>query len=149
MARERPLILDDDEPPAPKRAAEPRESPRFGFEWGLASTIIGATLVVAGPMALVFCLIFWSSGNYDHRLSYGDLKLAQVAGIVTSAGALLLTILGMIFAVRGLGHARRAHQPAALPVTGLFLSFSAFILWIIVGVDLVMIFDSFLNLRDF
>lgn len=144
MARERPLILDDDEPPPPKRSAEPREVSRFGFEWGLASTIIGATMVIAGPMSLVFCLIFWTTGNYDQRLSYGDLEKAQVAGVVVSVGALSLCITSVFFGMRGLGHARRARQPVALPLTGLLLSISAFVLWIIVSVDLLMILDTYL-----
>jgi hypothetical protein len=143
MAKERPLILDDDEPPAPKRNVEVREAPRFGFEWGLASTIIGATLLIAGPMALLFCLVFWSGGRVEHGLSSSETNLAHVAGVVIGAGAILLSMLGIYFGGRGLGRARQAHHPAALPVCGMLLCFGALIVWIIIGVDWVMIMDSF------
>lgn len=143
MAREKPLILDDDEPSPPKRNVEVRETPRFGFEWGLASTIIGGVLLIAAPGALMFCLFFWGSGRGEMGLSYSDTRLANIAGIVVCAGALIMSILGLMFGSRGLGRSRQAHQPAALPVCGLLLCFAAMIVWLIIGVDWIMIMDSY------
>jgi hypothetical protein len=142
MARERTIILDDDEPPAAKRPAEARETPRFGFEWGLASTAIAAILLLASPMVLLFCLFYWSASRSDHLLGYSGVKMANGAGIVICTGALIFGILGLLFGIRGLGRARQAHQPAALPVTGILLSLAALIMWIIIAIDWVMIMDS-------
>jgi hypothetical protein len=150
MARERPVILDDDEPPARARADAPaRESARHGFEWGLASVIVGATFLIMAPPALLFCLTLWGRGNPEHGLSLGDLKLAEVGGIVCVLGAELLCLTGLLFGIRGLGRARRERQPAALPFTGILMCAAAMVAWLIVAIDLIMILSTFIRWREY
>ena len=91
----------------------------------------------------MFCLFFWGGGRGEMGLSYSDAKLANIAGIIVCAGGLIMSILGLMFGSRGLGRARQAHQPAALPVCGLLLCFAAMIVWLIIGVDWIMIMDSY------
>lgn len=147
MARERPVILDDDEPPS-RKSAEPRDPPaaRAGFEWGLASTLMGATLLIAGTGGMVVCLLLWFAGHgQQHGLSYSDLTYGRAAGVVMAGGAFLTSAVSFLFGMRALRRARRADQPAALPVAGLLLSLAATLLWLIVLVDFVMIIESFLS----
>jgi hypothetical protein len=149
MAKERPLILDDDEPPTPKRPPEAREAHRFGFEWGLASTAFGATLLIASPTALLFCVYFWGSGRGGVGLSYSEARMANIAGIVVCAGAMIMSVLGLYFGSRGLGRARQARQPAALPVCGVLLCLAALIVWLIIAIDWIMIMDSYQGRSDY
>lgn len=148
MARERPTILDDDEPPLPKRTAELREKPRHGFEWGLASTLLGMSLLLAGTGGIIVCILLWFGGSSTSGRGI-DLNLAQIAGVVMGIGAIVFSIFGFFFGIRGLGQARQAGQPAALPLAGIFLCIAAFLLWIIVTVDFLMIIESFTRWRDY
>jgi hypothetical protein len=148
MARERPVIIDDDDPP-PRRAAQPNDPPpRFGFEWGLASALMGGALLVAGAGGILACMLLWFGGAPDHGRGI-DLNLAEVAGGVMCCGAFLMSIFGFTFGIRGLSQARRAGQPAALPVAGILLCVAASLLWLIVTVDFFMIVESFLRTHYF
>ncbi len=132
MARERAIILDDDEPPAPKRPAEARETPRFGFEWGLASTIMGAIFVVSGPLFLIVLMSLsrpYYDDSYSVRSSVSKYEVVAYGGILA---AIALCIAGLLFGIRGLGRARLYRTPAALPITGMLLCFAAICFWVVV-----------------
>ena len=133
MARERSVILDDDEPPAPKRAAAPSEHSRFGFEWGLASTIVGATFLMTGPLVMLLLMAVRPSYDdyYSGRTSTSRFEVATFVGIF---GVIVLCILGFMFGLRGLGRARQHRAPAALPVTGMLFCFAAVCFWVVLAI---------------
>jgi hypothetical protein len=127
MARERSVIIDDDDPP-PKRSAEPRHtSSRFGFEWGLASTIIGATLLVLSPLALrLIGENRWGSDMYSRR---GD-TIRDILLYGGVAGAEVMSIIGVFFGITSVRHARSDESPAALGLTGILLCIAAILIWL-------------------
>ena len=143
MARPTSVILDDDAP-APY-AGQAGETARHGFEWGLAAALIGAPFLIMGPLAILFSVIFWNSGSLNHGLNHSEVQWSEIASIICAAGAELLCIVGVIFGMRGLGKARQARQPTALPLTGILLCVAAMVMWLIVGIDLVMMFEYFLR----
>ena len=148
MAADTRVILDDDDPPP--RQAEARESSRFGFEWGLASTLIGATFLIMGPVAFLFCLSFWVNGkNDDHGLSLRDLQLIEIGSIVCVIGAEALCVVSVFFGIRGLAHARRERRPVALPLSGILLSAVAMGVWLIVAIDLLMMVATFIRWKGY
>jgi cytochrome bd-type quinol oxidase subunit 2 len=119
----------------------PEEKRRLGFEWGLASLLMGGLLAL---MALVLfisnILIFLDAGQ---RLDPTSLELANIAAIVGIPCFIGLCVCTIVFAIRGMRGARRYDMPMALPVSGLLLSIAALILWLVVGVDLIAILQSF------
>src|SRR5947208_119172 len=106
MNMARPSIVLDDDHANP--AAALGEPPQVGFEWGLASTLMGATFLVMGPVAMLFCLVLWNGGSENHGLRMADLQLAQIAALVCAVGAEVVCVFGLSFGFRGLGHCRRS-----------------------------------------
>jgi hypothetical protein len=132
MARERSVIIDDDDPP-PKRSAEPRHTAsRFGFEWGLASTIIGATLLILSPLALILisAMTRWSYDGYSSR--HDTMREILLYGSLVGAG--LVSMIGIFFGIRSVSHARSDESPAALGLTGMLFCFAAMMIWVGVAV---------------
>jgi cytochrome bd-type quinol oxidase subunit 2 len=119
----------------------PEEKRRLGFEWGLASLLMGGLLAL---MALVLfisnILIFLDAGQ---RLDPTSLEVANIAAIVGIPCFIGLCVCSIVFAIRGMRGARRYDMPMALPASGLLLSIAALILWLVVGVDLIAILQSF------
>jgi hypothetical protein len=143
MARPTSVILDDDV--SPSYTGQSLETARHGFEYGLAAALIGATFLVMGPVAVIFSLVFWNGGSLNHGLNHSEVLWTEIASIICAAGAELLCTIGVIFGLRGLNKARQARQPTALPVTGMLLCIAAMVMWLIVGIDLVMMFEYFLS----
>jgi len=85
-------------------------------------------------------LIFLDAGQ---RLDPTSLELANIAAIVGIPCFIVLCICSIVFAIRGLRGARRYDMPMAIPAAGLLLSIAALILWLVVGVDLIAILQSF------
>jgi len=141
-------ILDDHDAGG-AHLAEESGNARFGFEWGLASTIIGAFFTIDGTVSLIFCLILWNHGSEEHGLGMRDLRLAQIGGNVCCVGSIVITVIGFLFAVRGLGYARQRRRAFALPLTGMLLNLSALVTWIIVTIDLNMILETFIRWKTY
>jgi hypothetical protein len=141
MARSSSFVLDDDAPPA----ASAEGASRPGFEWGLAACLIGITFLIMGPIAMVFCVIFWDGGSGNHGLRLFELEMARIGVLVCAGGALILSFIGAIFGARGLKLARLAGQPTALPWAGIALCLAAIVMWLIVGIDLMAILSAFIR----
>lgn len=106
-------------------------------EWGLASVLIGCTMVLAAPTTMVFNVLLWHFGpaNLDRRLAF--------AGSIVGLSALLFVCLFGI----GAGYVgctqQKGWRPSPLPMAGFVISLTAFVLWIVVAVDLMAIIESF------
>lgn len=139
MARSAPVILDDDDP-RPRRSAEPMETNRTGFEWGLASTIIGATFLLAAPIAMLswFVLLDRSRSNS----SYSSTNWMEVSAVIGVIGAVVLCMIGFIFSLRGIRYARQSKQTIAMPLTGMFLCLTGLITWALVSLVLLMVLEE-------
>lgn len=133
MAKQHSIILDDDDAlPTSKRDREPRESSRTGYEWGLASTIIGAVFLVLGPLTTLVLVVLTREAaiDYSHQSDSSKVELIGLLGIVSAE---IVAITGFFFGLRGLTQARADRSPAALPITGILLCLAAVILWLLVA----------------
>jgi hypothetical protein len=120
----------------------PEEKRRLGFEWGLASLLMGGLLALMALVLLISNILLFL-GSEQQRLDQTSLELANIAAIVGIPCFIGLCVCSIVFAIRGLRGARRYDMPMALPASGLLLSIAALILWIVVGVDLIAILQSF------
>jgi hypothetical protein len=109
-----------------------------GTAWGLASLGLGAALLLAAPITLVFNVILWRT---DHSgLPVVPALLGAVLALLMMLG---LACCGIVFGMTGRRIDRDYRQPSPLATAGLLASVAAMILWIIVGVDLLVILWSF------
>jgi hypothetical protein len=135
MARDKSVILDDDDPLPPRRLREAREEPsRDGFEWGMASTIIGAAFLILGPLFLLLLANLPRSSYDGYSYSRSESSRFEVVSIVAIVGAKVLCIAGFFFGLRGLSRARSDRSPPALPLTGILLCIAAIVLWLMIAV---------------
>src|SRR5690349_1654431 len=99
-------------------------------QWGLASLLIGAALIIAAPVALIFNVLLWRSGPS------GLAKVPALCGAVLGLLAVLgLAAFGLAAGVKG----RRAPDDSSaspLATAGVVTGATAIILWLIVGIDL-------------
>ena len=114
---------------------------RHAAEWGLASLLMGGILAILAPIVLIFNLIFWLNG--PRVIAPPDMHLAYKAVIAGLALIALLCLLSLIFGIKAWRSARINYQPAGLGVAGTLISLLALLLWVIVGGDLIMIFETF------
>ena len=132
MARARALILDDDDPPP--RHSEAREAHRDAFEWGLASTLIGTTLMIVAPLVLLL-IVASSRGSYDgYSSSHGEVAKIEAFSYLGVIGAVIFSIVGFLFGRHGLTRARAERTAAALPVSGMLLCLAALCIWLLAAV---------------
>jgi hypothetical protein len=109
-----------------------------GAQRGLASLIIGAVLVLDASITLVFNTLLWQAGPAGLPL------VPAFAGAVVG----LLVVLGLAAFGIGLGlmGRRRApdnRPPSPLATAGVATGIAAMILWLVVGIDLIVILASF------
>jgi hypothetical protein len=113
---------------------------RVGAEWGMASLITGSVLVLIAPITLLFNLWLWLGRQeaipHEHR------SLAYTGAVIALAVIGVLALSSVIFGLRGLVGAFISRQPAGLPLAGVCMSLAAVVLWLIVGVDLIMILSA-------
>ncbi len=114
---------------------------RHAAEWGLASLLMGGILTILAPIVLIFNLIFWLHGS--QVIAPPQMRLAYKGVIAALALIVLLCLLSLIFGIKAWRSARTNYQPAGLGVAGTLISLLALLLWIIVGTDLIFIFETF------
>jgi drug/metabolite transporter (DMT)-like permease len=115
---------------------------RGGFtaavQWGLASLLIGCTLLVAACVTLVFNTVLFRGGPAGIPTA-----LAFAGGLI---GALVVTALGVASLVFGIWSWQEAHaerSSSGLGVAGMTVSFVGSIAWLISAIDLIMVLHSF------
>jgi hypothetical protein len=101
---------------------------RRGFEWGLASLLVGATCLLMSPLAL----LVWASviQVHDLRWSRHDVSIICTGLIITEFGVLVLVLLGLAFGVTGIVAARSQGAPQALPVAAVAVGVVSLCFWI-------------------
>jgi hypothetical protein len=115
----------------------PEEKRRQGFEWGLASAVMGGVFMLMAPIQLIAnMLLFQWIGR---SLGETDVKIALVVAMVGVPGIVCACLASLLFGVRGLRRARWYDQPAGIPIAGILLSSGALFLWVLVGVDIFAI----------
>jgi len=109
-------------------------------QWGLASLLIGCTLLLAACVTLGFNVVLFHAG--PRGIPTG---LAFAGGLI---GALVVAMLGLtsiMFGIRGWQHASAAGSSHALPIAGVAASAVGLVAWLIAAIDLMMILLAFNN----
>src|SRR5436853_185887 len=112
------------------------EKRRAGFEWGLASLLMGGLLaLMALVMLITNVLLFFGAAD---KLDPASQSLATLVGLVGVVGVLVLCVISIVFGVRGVKRAQWFDTPTAVPLAGVLISIAATFLWLVVGADLIM-----------
>jgi hypothetical protein len=109
-----------------------------GAQWGLASLIIGAVLLLDASITLVFNTLLWRSG--PSGLPLVPAFAGAVLGLLV---VLCLAGFGIRLGVRGWRMAPDGRPPSPLVTAGVATGVAAMILWLVVGIDLIVILSSF------
>ncbi len=111
---------------------------RDAFEWGLASLGLGAVTLLAAPVTLVFNVLLWRSGLSG--------EIPKVPAILAAGLGMLMMLglagCGVVFGLRSRWLDGALQRPSPLASAGVLLGVAAMALWMIVGVDLLMILST-------
>lgn len=133
--------------PTPWNAATPAAQPDFrapitGFtsavQWGLASVVIGCTLLVAACVVLVFNVLLFRGGPADIPIG-----LALAGGLIGTLVVSALGLASLLFGVRGWQQAYAGGSSPGLPIAGVAASVAGLAAWLIAAIDLLVILYSF------
>jgi hypothetical protein len=109
-------------------------------QWGLASLLIGCTLLLAACGTLIFNVLLFRAGPAGIPTG-----LAFVGGLI---GTLVVSALGLasvVFGVLGWQRAYAAGSSPALGVAGVVTSIVGLIAWLIAAIDLIAILEWFVR----
>jgi hypothetical protein len=96
---------DDREPPEPLAASR---MSRHAAEWGLASLLCGAMVLLSLPMVAVFDLLYWVSGPGIVRTAKPEaIALVRYGACFAYLFVIGLTVLGLALGIRALVSARQ------------------------------------------
>jgi hypothetical protein len=107
-------------------------------QWGLASLIIGAVLLLDASITLVFNTLLWRNG--PSGLPIVPAFVGAVLGLLVVLG---LVAFGIGLGVRGWRGTPADRRPSPLAIAGVATGATAIILWLVVGIDLIVILSSF------
>jgi hypothetical protein len=117
-------------------------TPNTGFtnaaQWGLASLLIGCTLLIAGCVVLGFNVLLFRGGPAGIPA-----LLAFAGGLI---GTVVVTTLGLASVLFGLRSWQQAYAVGSCPafgVAGVGASIAGLVTWLIASIDLIMILYSF------
>jgi hypothetical protein len=117
-------------------------APITGFtsaaQWGLASVLIGCTLLLAACVTLVFNVLLFRGGPAGIPTA-----LAFAGGLIGTLVVSALGLASLLFGIRGWQLAYAARSTPVLPVAGAAVSFAGLVAWLIAAIDLMMILHSF------
>jgi hypothetical protein len=103
-------------------------------QWGLASLVIGSVLILAALITLIFNVVLWqSSPRSIQRILVFP---ATVLGLLL---VLSLSVFGIVAGLKGRQQTFIDLPPSPLATAGVATGFTALILWLIVGTDLLVI----------
>jgi len=111
-----------------------------GAVWGLASLWLGAVALLAVPVTLIFNLLLWFVGQQAPRsnpLLVGVIFILMVLSVLIMLG---LAGCGIAFGLKGRRVAHDNRQASPLALAGILVGGAAVIGWIIVSIDILMIF---------
>jgi hypothetical protein len=118
-------------------------APFTGFtsaaQWGLASLLIGCTLLVAACVTLVFNILLFRTGRAGIPVAP-----AFAAGLIGSLAGFALGLASVLFAIWACRQAYAARSSPALGVAGLGASATGLAAWLIAAIDLMAILYSFI-----
>jgi drug/metabolite transporter (DMT)-like permease len=118
--------------------------PGSGFsgavQWGLASLLIGCTLLIAACVLLVFNVVLFRAGPAGIPTA-----LAFAAGLIGALVVCALSVASVLFGIWGWQEAQAERASAGLSVAGITVSFVGSITWLIAAIDLNMILGGFLG----
>jgi hypothetical protein len=116
--------------------------PSTGFtsaaQWGLASLLLGCTLLVAAGVLLVFNVLLFRGGPFGIPTG-----LALAGGLIGTLAVSALGLASLVFGVRGWQQAYTDGSSPALGVAGTGASCAGLVAWLIASIDLIMILVSF------
>jgi hypothetical protein len=117
-------------------------TPITGFtsavQWGLASVLIGCTVLVTASVVLVFNVLLFHGGPVGIPTG-----LALAGGLIATLVVSGLGLAGLSFGVRGWQQAYAEGSSPGLSIAGVGASVTALAAWLIVAIDLVAILLSF------
>jgi hypothetical protein len=109
-------------------------------QWGLASLLIGAVLILAALTTLIFNLILWQSG--PRGMPRGSAIMGTVLGLLVVLG---LASFGIAAGFKGRTRTPLDFPPSPLATAGVVTGTAAMILWLLIGIDLLVILASFID----
>jgi hypothetical protein len=108
-------------------------------QWGLASLLIGAVLILAALMTLIFNVLLWQSGPR------GMPRMAALIGTVIGLAAVLgLAGFGIVAGLKGRSRTPLNSPPSPLATAGVVTGSTALVLWLLIGFDLLLILAPFI-----
>jgi serine/threonine protein kinase len=117
---------------APERAMEPREQ-TFGpaAQWGLASLVMGAVLILLSGFMAVFDAIVGVPGS---AISYVARPAAWLGCFLGASVILGFGVTGLVFGIRAWHMANAARQTAALPAAATVTNAVGLFSWLFVAI---------------
>jgi hypothetical protein len=104
---------------------------RRAAEWGLASMVLGAVLVLLGPPTLLLEHVLESS---DFRgMTRLEIRLAGIGGVMAAIILLVSAVMGFVFGIWSMGAAQRTEAPPARGLVGILLCGLAVFIWLSAG----------------
>jgi hypothetical protein len=117
-------------------------APITGFtsavQWGLASILIGCTLLVTASVVLVFNVLLFHGGPAGIPTG-----LALAGGLIAALVVSALGLASLLFGVRGWQEAYASSSSPGLSIAGVGASVVGLVAWMIVAIDLIAILTSF------
>jgi hypothetical protein len=110
-----------------------------GATWGLASLGLGAVVLLAAPITLVFNVLLWRS-NPSADLPIVPAILGAALGLLVMLG---LARCSIMFGMKGRRIDREDRRSSPLAAEGILVGAAATIVWTMVGIDLFAILSSF------
>lgn len=116
---------------------------RRATDGGVAALVLGAVVALLAPLIVLLSTLMAAHGPQGLRMGSADVTLATIALVVCCGAVLLLGVAGLFFAISGMAAARRAHQPLALPLAGLFLNAVGLLMFFAATIDMVFVLILF------
>jgi hypothetical protein len=117
-------------------------TPSTGFtgaaQWGLASLLIGCTLLIAGCVVLGFNVLLFRGGPAGIPAA-----LALLGGLIGTMAVAVLGLASLFFGARSWQQAYAVGSCPAFGVAGVGASIAGLVTWLIASIDLIMILFSF------
>jgi hypothetical protein len=107
--------------------------------WGLASLLIGCTVLLAGCTTMVFAVLLFRAGP-----SGLPTALCFAAGLIGSLAIFVLALASLVFGALGWQSAHAHGSSPALGVAGVAASAVGLVTWLIAAITLIVLLASFL-----
>jgi hypothetical protein len=109
-------------------------------QWGLGSLLIGCTVLLASCVTMVFNVQVFHGGPSGIHTA-----LAFVGGLIGVTAVAALGIASLVFGIRGWQLSYTDRSSPAFGIAGTAASAIGLITWLIAGIDLIAILQSFVR----